>query len=279
MVMATDPPQPASTSSASTRLWPWAPFALLLGAALWRPLALVCVPIFALALIRRREASPAERGAVAVALPIAVVLAWGGLRVGLAGPGAPGCLEPMTLAAGWRALEALVVVALIVILGRRLGTSHGSLGLRRPGRGELALAVGALAAVAAVLVLVGPFLATPFFGPYVIEVGSLVVFIGALVFGLSNAFAEELAYRAAPAVWLGPIVGDLWTNVAQALLFGIAHSGADFNGPQLPVIAAMTVLGLLAYVLYRRTGSLALLVALHAAADVPLYLYWACRVG
>jgi len=277
--MATDPPQPASTSSASTRLWPWAPFALLVGAALWRPLALVCMPIFALALILRREASSAERGALAVALPIAVVLAWGGLRVGLAGPGALGCLEPITIAAGWRALEALVVVALVVILARRLGTNRGALGLRRPDRGELAVAIGALAATAAVLVLVGPFLAAPFFGPYVIEVGSLVVLFGALMFGLSNALAEELAYRAAPATWLRPIVGDLWANVAQALLFGIAHSGADFNGPQLPVIAAMTVLGLLAYVLYRRTGSLALLVALHAAADVPLYLYWACRVG
>ena len=277
--MATDPPRPASSRPASARLWLWAPFALLIGAALWRPLALLCLPIFALAMARRREASPAERGALAVALPIAVVLAWGGLRVGLVGPGAIGCLEPMTLAAGWRGLEAIVVVALVVILARRLGTSRGSLGLRRPRLGELALAVGALAVTAVVLTLVGPFLAAPFFGSYVIEVGSVVVFFGALVFGLSNALAEELAYRAAPAAWLGPIVGDLRANVAQALVFGVAHSGADFNGPQLPVIVATTVVGFLAYALYRRTGSLALLIALHAAADIPLYLFWVCRLG
>jgi len=277
--MATEPARPTSSDPALTRWWPWAPFALLFGAALWRPLAFVCLPIFALALIRRREASAAERGAVAVALPIAVVLAWGGLRVGLAGPGAVGCLEPMTLAAGWRALEAIVVVALIGILARRLGTSRGALGLRQPGRRELAVAVGALAGIAAALTIVGPFLAAPFFGPYVIEIGSLVVLFGALVFGLSNALAEELAYRAAAAAWLGPIVGDLRANVAQALVFGAAHSGADFNGPQLPVIVATTIVGFLAYVLYRRTGSLALLLALHAAADIPLYLYWVCRLG
>jgi hypothetical protein len=42
---------------------------------------------------------------------------------------------------------------------------------------------------------------------------------------------------------------------------------------------AMIVAGFLGGVIARRTGSLTLLLAIHAAADIPIYFYWACRAG
>jgi membrane protease YdiL (CAAX protease family) len=62
----------------------------------------------------------------------------------------------------------------------------------------------------------------------------------------------------------------------QAVGFGLAHGGSDFLGPQLPVIAAMAAGGAIAAVIARRTGSLVLPIALHAAADIPMFLYAVC---
>jgi membrane protease YdiL (CAAX protease family) len=42
---------------------------------------------------------------------------------------------------------------------------------------------------------------------------------------------------------------------------------------------AMVVVGFIGGVIARRTGSLTLVLAIHAAADIPIYFYWACRVG
>ena len=41
----------------------------------------------------------------------------------------------------------------------------------------------------------------------------------------------------------------------------------------------MILAGFVAGVIARRTSSLALLIAIHAAADIPIYFYWACRVA
>ena len=44
-------------------------------------------------------------------------------------------------------------------------------------------------------------------------------------------------------------------------------------------MGAMVAVAFVAGVIARRAGSLTIPLAIHAAADIPIYLYWACRVG
>jgi membrane protease YdiL (CAAX protease family) len=66
--------------------------------------------------------------------------------------------------------------------------------------------------------------------------------------------------------------------LGQALIFGLAHSGADFVGPVIPVVLAIAAAGLIAGLIVRRSGSLWLPIVVHIAFDVPLYYALACRV-
>ena len=79
--------------------------------------------------------------------------------------------------------------------------------------------------------------------------------------------------------WLAPSLGFLGANLAQALVFGLAHSGQDFVGPFAPTAAAMLAAGFVAGVIARRSNSLLFVVAAHAAFDIPLFFYWACRIA
>src|SRR5436190_1751469 len=80
----------------------------------------------------------------------------------------------------------------------------------------------------------------------------------ALLFAASNAVAEELAYRGALMRWLAPSLGIVGANLVQAIVFGLAHTGAAFVGPVLPTASAMVLAGFIAGVVVRRTGSLTL---------------------
>ena len=81
--------------------------------------------------------------------------------------------------------------------------------------------------------------------------------------------------------WLTPSLGITGANLSQAVLFGLSHTGRDFVGIEgvVPVMIAMVVVGFVAGVIARRTGSLTIPLAIHAAADIPIYLYWACRLA
>jgi membrane protease YdiL (CAAX protease family) len=48
------------------------------------------------------------------------------------------------------------------------------------------------------------------------------------VFAASNSLAEELAYRGAMRTWLAPGLGIVGANLAQAIVFGLSHTGDDF---------------------------------------------------
>jgi membrane protease YdiL (CAAX protease family) len=118
-----------------------------------------------------------------------------------------------------------------------------------------------------------------FFGTFALDLSQPAALAPALLFAASNALAEELAYRGAMRTWLAPALGVVGANLAQAVVFGLAHSGADFVGPVAPVAGSMILAGFIAGVIARRTGSLTLLIAIHAAADIPIYFFWACRVA
>jgi membrane protease YdiL (CAAX protease family) len=252
-------------------------------AALVRPVRPVLAIVLLVAyLVERRN--PGRASAIAGALPVAAILTWGALGQPAADPSGSQCADLFAPPALWRFLEAAVglVVLGALVVDRRTGWAE--LGFRRGSRRIEVLAVVGLLVVVPLSLLIGTLLGGPllggsFFGTFNLDLSQPAAFAPALVFAVSNAVAEELAYRGSLRVWLGPSLGIVGANLGQAIVFGLAHSGADFVGPVAPTAAAMILAGFVAGVIGRRTGSLTLLIAIHAAADVPIYFYWACRVA
>jgi membrane protease YdiL (CAAX protease family) len=158
-------------------------------------------------------------------------------------------------------------------------SSRDALRLRRPSGRVAVLSIGLFLVATPVAVVVGPALAEPFFGPVGFDIPGPLVLVPALVFALANSVEEEVAYRGAWLGWGERPLGPMLALGSQGLAFGFAHAGTDYTGPALPVVAAMVAGGILAGVIARRTDSLALPIALHAAADVPLFLAAICRTG
>ena len=123
--------------------------------------------------------------------------------------------------------------------------------------------------------LAGPYLARPFFGDvgYELVAGALVP---ALVFAAANGVMEELIYRGALLGWSARVMGLGPAVVGQAVVFGVAHSGSDVIGLQLPLMLALGVGGLLAGVIAVRTRSLLIPIAVHIGLDIPIYFAFAC---
>jgi membrane protease YdiL (CAAX protease family) len=177
-----------------------------------------------------------------------------------------------------RVLEALLVIAVIVLLARWLGVTLMSLGLQRPTRAEVGLGVLAILVVPAGSLLFGTTLAEPFFGVIRLHLSDPVAVVPALALAIANGTMEELAYRGALLSWLGRASTPLLALVGQALVFGAAHGGSDYVGEAWPVLLAVASGGLLAGLVVRRTGSLWLPIVVHIGFDVPLYYVAACRL-
>jgi membrane protease YdiL (CAAX protease family) len=224
--------------------------------------------------------------ALAAVLPAAAILVWRSLPQPLAAAGAADCANLLAPPAVWRFFESFMGLVAIGALVLDRHASLGELGFRRGSRRVRLVAIVALVVVAPVAVYAGTLFGNSqlgglFFGSYTLDLTQPLALLPALVFAASNALAEELAYRGAMRTWLVPSLGVAGANLAQAVVFGLAHTGPDFVGLQgaIPVMLAMMVVGFVGGVVARRTGSLTLLLAIHAAADIPIYFYWACRVG
>ena len=87
---------------------------------------------------------------------------------------------------------------------------------------------------------------------------------------------EEVIYRGALQGWSGRVMGLGPAVVGQAIVFGVAHSGADVIGLQVPLMLALGVGGLLAGVIAVRTRSLLIPMAVHIGLDIPIYFAFAC---
>ncbi len=254
-------------------------------AAVVRPVApVVFVGLLFLYLVARQFGRRSV--ALAAVLPAAAILVWRSIPQPLADPTGADCANLLAPPAVWRFLEGAVGLIAVVALVVDRRASLGELGLRRGSRRVRLLAVVALVVIAPIAVSAGalvgdPRFGGPFFGTYRLDVSQPLALLPALVFAASNSLAEELAYRGAMRTWLTPSLGIVGANLAQAVVFGLAHTGEDFVGIQavVPTMAAMVVVGFIGGVIARRTGSLTLPLAIHAAADIPIYLYWACRVG
>jgi membrane protease YdiL (CAAX protease family) len=211
----------------------------------------------------------------AAALAVALSLMWGSLPT--PGPADDGsdCENPASPVAVWRALEALAVLGAVSGLALILRATHTSLSLRWPARRWIRWALLGFVTSGPLALLIGPYLARPFFGDvgYEIAAGAL---LPALVFAAANGVMEEVIYRGALLGWSARVMGLGPAVVGQAIVFGVAHSGTDVIGLQLPLMLTLGVGGLLAGVIAVRTRSLLIPMAVHIGLDVPIYFAFAC---
>lgn len=224
--------------------------------------------------------------ALAAVLPAAAILVWRAIPQPLADATGADCANLLAPPAIWRFLEAAVGLVAVGALVWDRRASLGELGFQRGSRRVLLVALVALVLVAPISIYVATVFGRPdlggiFFGSYQLDLSQPMALVPALVFAASNALAEELAYRGAMRTWLTPSLGITGANLAQALLFGLSHTGRDFVGVAgvVPVMVGMVIVGFVAGIITRRTRSLTIPLAIHAAADIPIFLYWACRVA
>lgn len=219
------------------------------------------------------------RWAWAAPIPAVVALCWGLLPAPVASTAGLDCTNVTSPPAVWRAGEGILVIATVAVLGWALRAPAGELGLRWPKRSVVQLAAVAFVILGPLALILGATLAAPFFGSFTLDLGQPAAIVPALVFAVANGVGEEVAYRGALTAWTARTVGWMPAVVAQAIVFGAAHSGPDFVASPLPVMGAMAAGALIAGLITLRTRSLLLPIAAHVALDLPLYYYLACRTG
>lgn len=224
--------------------------------------------------------------ALAAVLPAAAILVWRAIPQPLADPTGADCANLVAPPAVWRFLEAAVGLTAVLLLLWDRRARLAELGLTRGSRRLFLASIAGLVVIGPLALYVADLLGSTdlgsrFFGSFALDVSQPLALLPALLFAASNSLAEELAYRGAFRTWLAPALGIAGANLAQAIVFGLAHTGEDFVGIEavIPTMLAMIAVGFVAGVIARRTGSLTLPLAIHAAADIPIYFYWACQAG
>jgi membrane protease YdiL (CAAX protease family) len=259
----------------------WVPVVVLAaGAAVpaFRPAVLVALVAAALAnAARRRTGTPLGRAMLAT-LPAAVGLTWAGIA-GTPMPLADAlrCTDPTSPPTVNRVAEALLVLGILGTCSRLTG-DRAALLLRRPSdRRVTALALAAPLLLVPGALWIGPLVARPFFGDVGFSTSDPRALVPAVAFAVANAALEENSYRGALLGWSRPALGPTAAVLAQAVVFGFAHLGADVTGPAPLLWLGMTASGVAAGLIAVRTSSLLLPFTVHAALDVPLYYAYACR--
>ena len=249
------------------------------------PFVFVGILLAYLFLRRSPDRFPHAPAVLAAVLPAAAILVWRAIPQPVADPTGADCANLLAPPAVWRFMEGAIGLIAVVALVIDRRASFGDIGLRRGSRTVRVLAVASLLVVTPLALsfssLVGGTFGGMFFESYRVDTSQVAAFLPALVFAVSNSMAEELSYRGAMRTWLTPGLGIVGANLAQAIVFGLSHTGQDFVGVEaaVPTMFAMILVGFVAGVIARRTRSLTLPLAIHAAADIPIYFYWACRVA
>ena len=251
---------------------------LILAAAVpaTRPVVLaVLVAGFAVAMHRNAP----FRWAWAAPIPVAISLWWGLLPAPLADPLGGDCTDLDSPPAVWRAAEAGLALASLALLSLVLRARRSDLGLRWPARSVVGVAAAGALILGPIGLLLGSLLARPFFGTFELDLSRPAFLLPALIFAIANGVMEELSYRGALLGWTSRVTGTRLAVVGQAVVFGLAHGGADVGGSPIFLMFALGVGGLLAGVIAVRTRSLLVPIAWHVALDLPLYVYLACRAS
>jgi len=239
-----------------------------------RPIVLaVLVAGFVVALQRQAPV----RWAWAAPIPVAVSLCWGMLPAPLADPLGGDCTDPSSPPAVWRAGEAILTLASLAALAYVLRARRSDLALRWPSRSVVRLAVAGAVVLGPIGLLLGALLARPFFGTFELDLSRPGFLIPALLFAIANGTMEELSYRGALLGWTSRVTGTWLAVIGQAVVFGLAHGGADVGGSPIILMLALGTGGFLAGVIALQTRSLLVPIAWHVALDLPLYVYLACR--
>jgi membrane protease YdiL (CAAX protease family) len=252
------------------------PLALLGAAAVFPLLRLpVLVALIAGAAVAIGRDAPV-RWAWAAAVPVAVNLAWGIWPAPTAAPDGSDCPSLTSPIAMWRLLESIVVLASLTAFALALKASRSSLLLRRPARAVVRWSLVGFLVSGPVALVLGPILARPFFGDVGYDVTIVGAIVPALIFAVANGTMEEVVYRGALLGWSSKVMGVAPALVGQAVVFGLAHSGADVVGNGLALSVALGIGGFLAGVVAIRTRSLLLPIAIHIGLDIPIYYAFAC---
>jgi membrane protease YdiL (CAAX protease family) len=253
------------------------PIGLLIVAAaapVTRPFILVALAAGTAVAIRQ---DAPVRWAWAAPIPVAIGLTWGLLPVPAADLDGADCTDPASPPAVWRVAEAALALGALGLLASVLHGRPSELGLRWPARSVVQLAVAGAFVLGPIGLVLGALLARPFFGAFELDLSRPGFLVPALAFALANGAMEELAYRGALLAWTSRVTGGGLALAGQAMVFGIAHGGADVGGAPIVLMLALGTGGWLAGVIAMRTRSLLLPIAWHVALDLPLYVYLACR--
>ncbi len=262
------------------RLVPYVPLVLLaLGAACRASAPIALVGLAAGFVALRAVGRPVPAAAWAGAIPVAVSLSWTLVPLPADATDGSTCADLMAPFAVWRAVEAALALGSVALLVPLVGGGGGAIGLRRPSRRVGAVAVLVFLVAGPSGIILGPWLAEPFFGPIGIDLAHPIAIVPASVFAISNGLMEEIIYRGSLQAWTARSTGVPLAIVGQAIVFGLAHAaGPDVGGVPALLWAAMAGGGLVAGVLVWRTGSLAVPIAAHIGFDLPLYYGNACRL-
>jgi membrane protease YdiL (CAAX protease family) len=210
-------------------------------------------------------------------LPIAVWITWRILSAPLAHPGGLDCTDAASPPAVWRLAQASLALGTLVVLMAMLGIRARRLWWRRPSVPVARLSVLGFFVAGPLGLVLGAAVARPYFRTFELNLADPMALVPGMVFSLSNAIAEEVVYRGAFMALAGKVIGLRAALVLQAVVFGLAHAGASFMGSPLPVVLAVGLGGYVAGLLVLKTRSLMLPIAVHAAIDLPVYAFFACR--
>lgn len=267
-------PLPANVADAARSAVPIGLLVLAAAVPVARPVVLVALIAGAAVAIRR---GAPVRWAWAAPIPVAVNLCWGLIPAPLADPLGGDCTDPGSPPAIWRAAEAALALGSLAILAYVLRARRSDLGLHWPPRAVVRLAVVGAVILGPIGLVLGARLARPFFGDFALDLTRPGFLVPALIFALANGVMEELAYRGALLGWTSRVTGTWLALVGQAVVFGIAHGGADVGGSPVVLMLALGIGGFVAGWIALRTRSLLIPIAWHVALDLPLYVYLACR--
>jgi len=241
-----------------------------------RPAALAFVVVGFL--FQRWRASPTT-WSWAASVPLATIITWSLIPAPPGLPAAASCADLLSPPMLWRAAELILVLVVVALVARAMGADRSQLPLGRPDRWLVGLAATAGFAIAPAALLLGEQAARPFFGAVHLQIALAGAILPALLFGVANASLEEVVYRGVLLRWTERYLGTMGAILVQAAAFGLAHTGSDFIVSPLPVLATMFVMGILAGLIVKRTGSLLVPIIIHAAFDIPLYYSLACRIS
>lgn len=166
--------------------------------------------------------------------------------------------------------EALVVIAVVVLLTRLSGSSLGSIYLHK-GNLRSGLTIGLIAFVLAAVGSI-PMAGLMFNAPDLTLARILPWLPWVLVFVLANASLEEILFRGVFLRKLQPFFGRFLSNFLLAFVFTGMHKGVGYSADEYIFLAILIPLALVWGYIMQKTDSVWGSILFHAGMDIPIAL-------